>query len=166
MSTVTNMKVAVKYRRNVGSLSIDKSADKRTNTLGRHIDEHIGLVSVDISTDARSICRPINQATHLDRHIDRHLTDMSTDISVDTRPICRPIHRSTVGRYVSQRVHKIHMIQEIFNLEILPWFTIKYSKATSKQESMTSTVSSGTRVSNAWYCHYQDYFGLLHMLFD
>ena len=42
---------AVKYRRNVGSLSIDMSADNRTTTLGRHIDQHIGRVSVDISTD-------------------------------------------------------------------------------------------------------------------
>ena len=94
MSTVTNTQVAVKYRRNVGSLSIDMSADNRTTTLGRHIDRHIGRVSVDISTDARPTCRPIYRATHLCRHIDRHSTDMSTDISVDTRTICRPIHRS------------------------------------------------------------------------
>ena len=53
MSAVTNMKVAaVKYRRNVGSLSIDMLADNRTTTLGRHIDQHIGRVSVDILTDA------------------------------------------------------------------------------------------------------------------
>ena len=52
MSTVTNTQVAVKYRQNVGSLSIDMSADNRTTTLGRHIDRHIGRVSVDISTDA------------------------------------------------------------------------------------------------------------------
>ena len=52
MSTVTNTQVAVKYRQNVSSLSIDMSADNRTTTLGRHI----GQVSVEISTDARSIC--------------------------------------------------------------------------------------------------------------
>ena len=113
-STVTNTQVAVKYRQNVGSLSIDMLTDNRTTILGRHIDRHISRVSVDISTDARPICRPIYRATHLGRHIDRHSTDMSTDISVDTWPICRPIHQLTVGRYVDQYVgrgvHKIHMI--------------------------------------------------------
>ena len=94
MSAVTNTQVAVKYRRNVGSLSIVMSADNRTTTLGRNIDRHIGRVSVDISTDARPVCRRIYRATYLGRHIDRHSTNMSTDISVDTRPICRPIRRS------------------------------------------------------------------------
>ena len=87
MSTVTSTQVAVKYRRNVGSLSIDMSADKRTTTLGRHINRHIDWVSVDISTDARPICCPIYQTTHLGRHIDRHSTDMSADISINTRLI-------------------------------------------------------------------------------
>ena len=115
MSTVTNTQVAVKYRRNVGSLSIDMSANNRRTTLGWHIDQHIGQVSVDISTDARPIFCPIYQTTHLSRHIDRHSTDMSADISIDTRPICRPVRQSTVGQcvnqYVSRGVHKIHMIQ-------------------------------------------------------
>ena len=48
MSTVTNTQVAV----NVASLLIDMLADNQTITLGRHIDRHIGRVSVDISTDA------------------------------------------------------------------------------------------------------------------
>ena len=100
MSTVTNTQVAVKYRQNVCGLSIDMLADNRTTTLGRHIDWHIGRVSVDISTDARPMCQPIYRATHLGRHIDRYLTNMSTDISVATRPICQPIRQSTVGRYV------------------------------------------------------------------
>ena len=100
MSTVTNMKVAVKYRRNVGSLSIDMSANNRTTTLGR--------VSVDISTDARSICRPINRATHLDRHIDRLSTNMSTDILVNTWPKCRPICRSRGA----QNTHDPSSLQE------------------------------------------------------
>ena len=120
--TITNTQVAVKYRRNVGSLSIDMSADNRTTTLGRHIDRHIGRVSVDISTDARPICRPIYRTTHLSRHIGRHSTDMSTEISVDTRPICRPIRRSTVGRYVDRYVgrgvHKIHMIHSLFSTSL------------------------------------------------
>ena len=121
MSTVTNTKVAVKYRRNVGSLSIDMSTDNQTTTLSRHIDQHISRVSVDISTDARPICRPIYRAAHLDRHIDQHLTDMSTD---DTRPICRPIRWSTVSRYVDRYfgrgVHKIHVILDIL-LKLSVW---------------------------------------------
>ena len=114
MSTVTNTQVAVKYRRNVGSLSIDMSADYRTTTLGRHI----GRVSDDISPDARQICRPIYRVTYLHRHINWHSTDMSTDISVDTWRICWLICRSSVGRYVNryvgQGVHKIHMIQFVY----------------------------------------------------
>ena len=100
--------VAVKYRRNVGSLSIDMSANNRTTTLRRHIDQHIGRVSVDISTDARSICRPINRATHLDWHIDWPSTDMSTDILVNTRLICRPICRSRGA----QNTHDPSSLQE------------------------------------------------------
>ena len=123
MSTVTNTQVAVKYRRNVGSLSIDMSADNRTTTLGLHIDRHIGRVSVDISTHGRPICRPIYRGTLLGRHIDRHSTDKSTDISVDTGPICRPKRRSTVGRdvdrYVGRGVHKIHMIHSFLGLFFL-----------------------------------------------
>ena len=103
--------VAVKYRRNVGSLSINMSVDNRTIILGRHIGQHIGRVSVDKSTDARPICRP----THLGRHIDRLSTEISVDISAYTRPICLPIHRSSIGRYVDRficrGVHKIHMIR-------------------------------------------------------
>ena len=62
-ATVTNTQVAVKYRWNVSSLSIDMSADNRTTTLGRHINQHFGRVLVDILTDARPIyrqliCRP------------------------------------------------------------------------------------------------------------
>ena len=48
--------VAVKYQRNVGSLSIDMSADNLTITLGRRIGQHIGRVG---------------------RHIDRCSTDTS-----------------------------------------------------------------------------------------
>ena len=82
--TVTSTQVAVRYRQNVGSLSIDISADCRTTSLGPHIDRNIGRVLVEISADIsvnmstdtsvehRSICRPT-----LDM-----LVDMSTDISV------------------------------------------------------------------------------------
>ena len=45
---LTNTQVPVNYRWNVSSVSIDMSADNRTTTLGRHIDQHIGRVSVDI----------------------------------------------------------------------------------------------------------------------
>ena len=115
-ATVTSTQVAVKYRQNVSSLSIEMSADNRTTTLGRHIDRHIGRVSVEISTDDRPICRP----THLDRYIGRVSVDMSTDISVKHRSICRPIHRKRVGRYVDRYigrgVHKIHMIPYPYSL--------------------------------------------------
>ena len=84
-ATVTNMQVAVKYRRKVSSLSINMSADNRTTTLGRHIGQHISRVPVNISPDAQLICR----LTHLGRHIDWHSTDMSTDTSVKCRPISR-----------------------------------------------------------------------------
>ena len=113
-ATVTSTQVAVRYRRNVGSLSIDMSADCRTTTLGRHIDRHINR---DISTDTRPICRSICRPTHLDRYIGRVSVDMSTDISVEHRSICRPTLDRYVGRYVDRYigrgVHKIHMIRII-----------------------------------------------------
>ena len=106
-ATVTNTQVAVRYRRNVGSLSIDMSADCRTTTLGRHIGRVSVEISADISVDmsvnmstdtSRSIYRP-----SVGRHVDLHIGRASVDMSTDTRPICRskcrPIYRS--------RVHKI-----------------------------------------------------------
>ena len=100
MSTVTNTQVAVKYRRNVGSLSIDMLADNQTTTLGRHIGQvslsrHIDRcstgMSADISSDtSRSTYRPTLDR-YVDRHINQHSADMSTDMSVDCRSICRPI---------------------------------------------------------------------------
>ena len=91
-ATVTNMQVAVKYRRNVSSLSINMSADNQTTTLGRHIDQHIGRLSVDISTDAWPICRSICRRTHLGR--------LSVDISAKCRLMCRPTYWSIFDRYV------------------------------------------------------------------
>ena len=86
---------AVKCRRNVGSLSIDMSTDNRTTTLGRHIDQHLGRVSVDISTDTVvDISTDISRLTYrptldryVDRHIGRHSADTSTNISVDCRSL-------------------------------------------------------------------------------
>ena len=107
-ATVINTQVAVKYLQNVSSLLIDMSADNRTTTLG--------WLSVDISTDAWPICRPIWQPTHLSPHIEQHSTYMSAYISVDTRPICWLIHvhQSSVDRYddryIGRGVPKIHMI--------------------------------------------------------
>ena len=142
MSTVTNTQVAVKYRRDVDSLSIDMSANNRTTTLSRHIDRHIGRVSVDISTDAWPICRPIYRATHLGRHIDRHSTDMLTDISVDTRLICRPIRRSTVGRYVDpyvgRGVHKVHMIPALYIQNLRPKCLLNYFTAKARLSIFSS----------------------------
>ena len=56
-ATVTNTQVAVKYQRNVSSLSIDMLANAQTTTLGRRVDQHIGRLSVDISTYAQPICQ-------------------------------------------------------------------------------------------------------------
>ena len=78
----------MKYRRNVGSLSIDMSADYRTNTLGRYVDRHID--------------RCIGQ--YSDRHIDRHI---SVDISAVCRSVCRPTYRSSIGRYVDQYIGRV-----------------------------------------------------------
>ena len=83
-ATVTNTQVAVKYQWNVSSLLIDMSADNRTTTLGRHIDQHIGRVSVAISPYRPMLDRFVG------RHIDRHI---SVDISTDTRPIRWPTYR-------------------------------------------------------------------------
>ena len=68
--TVTSTQVAVRYRRNVGSLSIDMSADCRTTTLIRHIDRHIGRVSVEISADI-SVDMSVNMSTDTSRSIYR-----------------------------------------------------------------------------------------------
>ena len=56
-------------------------------------------LSVDISTDARPIGRPIYRATHLGRHM--------VDISTNTRPICRLTYRSTLGQYVDRYVCRL-----------------------------------------------------------
>ena len=101
-SPVLCTQVAVRYRRNVGSLSIDMSADCRTTTLSRRIDRHIGRVSADISVDisvnmSTDTSRPISRPS-VGRHIDRQIGRASVDMSTDTRPICRsmcrPIYRS------------------------------------------------------------------------
>ena len=80
-ATVTNKQVAVKYRPNVSSLSIDMSVNDQTTTLGRHIN-----------------------------------------ISVDCRQTYRLMLNRYVGRYVDQYsgrgVHKIHMIQFLYNHSI------------------------------------------------
>ena len=81
MSTVTNMQVAVKYPRNVGSLSIDMSADNRTTTLSQHINRRLTDMLADISSD--------------------------TSRSTDTWLICRPTYRSTLGRYVDWYVGQL-----------------------------------------------------------
>ena len=91
-------------RQNVKSLSIDMSADDWTTTLSWHIDQHIGRLLVNISTDARPIRCSICRRTHLSQHIGRVSTDMSGNILVDIRLIYRPIHRSSVGQYVDQYI--------------------------------------------------------------
>ena len=114
-ATVTSTQVAVRYRQNVGSLSIDMSANCRTTTLGQNIDWHINRdigryldrhftdMSVDLLTDTSRL------------YIGRVSVNMSTDISVEHRSICRPTLDQYVGRhvdrYIGRGVHKIHMIQ-------------------------------------------------------
>ena len=89
-ATVTSTQVAVRYWRNVGSLSID------------------------MWTDTRPMCRSTCRPTHLDRHIGRESVDMSTDISVEHRSICRPTVDRYVGRdvdrHIGQGVRKLHLI--------------------------------------------------------
>jgi len=91
-ATVTSMQVAVRYQRNVSSLSIDMSTDTRLIYRSRSVGQHI------------------NQ--HIARDISRHI---SIDISAESRSICRPKYRSSISQYVDQhigrRVHKLHIIQ-------------------------------------------------------
>ena len=95
-ATVTSKQVAVRYRRDVGSLSIDMSTDtrpiNRSRCVGQHINRHIGRVLVEM------------------------LVDMLTNISVKHRSICRP----RVGRYVGRGVYKLHVIQILYTV-----FTVK-----------------------------------------
>lgn len=65
-AAVTRTQVAVNYQWNVSSLSINMLADNQTTTLGRHNDQHISWVSVNISADARPICQSICWPTHLE----------------------------------------------------------------------------------------------------
>ena len=111
--TSTSTQVAVRYRRNVGSLSIDMSADCRTTTLGRHIDRHIGRVSVEISADisvdmsvymSSDTSRPIYRPSVV-RNVDRHIGRASVNMSTDTRPICRSIRRPIYRSRGAQNTH-------------------------------------------------------------
>ena len=120
-ATVTNKQVAVRYRRNVSSLSIDTLTNSRTTTLCRNIDQHIRQVLVNISTDAQQICRSIWQLTHLGQHIDQHSTDMSADILVNTQPICQPIHQSSDDQCEADlKSTKIHMIRPFYSCLLRP----------------------------------------------
>ena len=85
-ATVTSMPVAVRYRRNVGSLLIDMSTDRYINP-----DVAVNIatnISVDMSTDtSRSTHRP-RVSRYVDwhrssigRYVDRHSTDMSVEMS-------------------------------------------------------------------------------------
>ena len=101
-ATATSMQVAVRYRRNVGSLSIDMSTETwpicRSRCVGQHSDRHIGR----------------NVGRYVDRHTGRESADMPTDISVEHRSMCRPTVDRYVGRHVGRHigrgVRKLHMI--------------------------------------------------------
>ena len=64
-------------------------------TLDRCIGRHMGLVSVDMSTEmCRSTYRPMYQPRYWPsdgRHIDRLSADISVDIAADTPPIRWPL---------------------------------------------------------------------------
>ena len=93
---VTNTQVAVKYRRNAGSLSIDMSRGRQSDnhsrptyrptyrsSVSRLIDRCSTDMLADISSNtSQSTYRPtLNR--YVDWHIGWHSADMSTDTSVD-----------------------------------------------------------------------------------
>ena len=135
--TVTSTQVAVRYRWNVGGLSIDMSADCWTTTLSRNIGRVSVEISADISVDFSVICRP----THLDRHIGR--------ASTDTRPICRsmsicrPIYRSRGAQnshdptyFPTSGAHQLGSCQRVrtFTLQTVryPYCTAEFEKTCSE----------------------------------
>ena len=75
----------------------------------RHLStEYRSILSADMSTDSRSICRP-SIGRYVGRHVGRVSVDMlfelidcrstlSVGMSVDTRPTSRPICRWCIGR--------------------------------------------------------------------
>ena len=94
-ATVTSAQVAVRYRRNVGSLSIDTRPIYRTRCVGRDIDRYVGRdidryvgrpvdrhISIDTSAESQSICRPTYRSS-IGRYVDRQSTDMSVEMSTD-----------------------------------------------------------------------------------
>ena len=114
-ATVTSTPVAVRCRRNVGSLSIDMSTDTRPIYRSRCVGQH--------------------SVRHLDRHIGRESVDMSTDISVEHRSMCRPTGDRSVGRDVDRRigrgVRKLHMILYLLTGYLLP-FCSSYQASTKR----------------------------------
>ena len=112
ISSVTNTQVAVKFRRNVGSLSIDMSTSRSTygSSVSRHIDRCLTDMLADISSDtSQSTYRPTLDR-HVDRYIGRLLVDMSTDIWVDCRSMCQPIYRLRGA----QNTHDPRILLKIF----------------------------------------------------
>ena len=107
-ATVTSTQVAVRYRRNVGSLSTDMSTDTRPIYQSRCVGQH----------SVRQIGRHIGR--YVCRHVDRHI---SIDTSAESRSIQRPTYRSSigrcvdryvgrdVGRHIGRGVRKLHMIR-------------------------------------------------------
>ena len=91
---VTSVKVAVRYRQNGISVSIDTLTDCCTTTLGRRIDQNTGLVSVEISADI-SVDMSVNMSTDTSGSIHRpSVSQHGHDISVEHWSICRPTCRS------------------------------------------------------------------------
>lgn len=84
-----SMQVLVKSWRNFGSLSINRSGNNWTTTLGRHIDWHSADMLVGILTNTRLIIILGDMLTNMSlsiyqlsasRHIDRHITQVWVDM--------------------------------------------------------------------------------------
>ena len=91
-ATYISTQVSMKYWRSVRSLSIDMSADYRTSTLGRYVDQHIDR----------------NVSQHIDRHTDQHIM---VDISTEYRSICRPKSYSSITEPIEQLFDRLVWIE-------------------------------------------------------
>ena len=155
---VTNTQVAVKYRRNVGSLSIDMSADNRTTPLDRHIDRRIGRVSVDIcSADISSDTTQSTYRRTLDRYVDRHIGRHSADMPILS------VEMSVEGctKYTWSKILRVYMVlgDAFSKLEVV-WIlnstsrSITWSLFTLKASYLVKWPIS-TR-SFRWWCQFID----------
>ena len=99
-ATVTSTQVAVRYRRNVGSLSIYMSTDTRP-IYDRDVSVNIATdISADMSVDMSTDTSRTTHRLRVGRYVDRHI---SNDTSAESWSICRPTYWSSIGRYVDRQ---------------------------------------------------------------